>query len=428
MAEDFFSAIFLYLIVKLISFNLKPQTSMLDKFIEYIKYEKRYSPHTIKAYEKDLIEYYDYSEVFQGEANPLKLNFQQHRHYLVYLQDQDYSNRTINRKISSLKRFYKYLISIGEISDNPTAKLSALKFEKKVMIPFSKEEMIELLDKIDYGDDFEGVRDKLIISVFYYTGIRLSELIGIKISKVDFANSQLKVLGKRNKERIIPLSYQLINSIKSYMKLREEFQNTENEDVFFITKNGKQIYPSLVYGKINHYLSTVTKKVKRSPHVIRHTFATHLMDAGADLNSIKELLGHSSLVATQVYMHSSLVKLKSIVNQAHPRAKKSKPMKVKVQAVDFKADKELLDFLQKKMDKLDQFYDKIIDGVAYLKLGNKSDKENKISEIKIMVPGDELVVKKKAASFEASIDQCADSLARMLRKKNDKVKAHVAIE
>lgn len=295
---------------------------MLDNFIEYLKYEKRYSPHTVKAYEKDLYEYYDYAEVFQGETNPLVLNFQQHRHYLVYLQDQNYSNRTINRKISSLKRFYKYLLNIGEISDDTTAKLSALKFEKKVMVPFSKEEMISLLDKIDYGDDFEGVRDKLIIEIFYNTGIRLSELIGIQISKVDFSNSQLKVLGKRNKERILPLSHQLISSMKNYLNLRSDFQNTDNEDAFFITKKGKQIYPSLVYGKINYYLSTVTKKVKRSPHVIRHTFATHLMDAGADLNSIKELLGHSSLVATQVYMHSSLVKLKSIVNQAHPRAQK----------------------------------------------------------------------------------------------------------
>jgi len=295
---------------------------MLEKFIDYLKYEKRYSQHTIKAYEKDLYEYYDYAEVFQGEKDPLLLNFQQHRHYLVYLQNQNYSNRTINRKISSLKRFYKYLLNIGEITNDTTAKLSALKFEKKVMVPFSKEEMIGLLDSIDYGDDFEGVRDKLIINTFYNTGIRLSELIGIQISKVDFSNSQLKVLGKRNKERIIPLSYSLMEDMKHYLNLRSEFQNTDNEDVFFITKKGKQIYPSLVYGKINYYLSTVTKKVKRSPHVIRHTFATHLMDAGADLNSIKELLGHSSLVATQVYMHSSLVKLKSIVNQAHPRAQK----------------------------------------------------------------------------------------------------------
>ena len=296
---------------------------MIDKFIDYLKYEKRYSLHTIKAYEKDLIEYYDYSEVFQGEKNPLKLNFQQHRHYLVYLQNQNYSNRTINRKISSLKRFYKYLLNIGEITDDPTAKLTSLKFEKKVMVPYSKEEMINLLDDINYSDDFEGVRDKLIISVFYNTGIRLSELIGLQVSKIDFYNSQLKVLGKRNKERIIPLSERLINDMKYYLDLRSEFQNSENEDAFFITKKGKQIYPSLVYGKINYYLSTVTKKVKKSPHVIRHTFATHLMDAGADLNSIKELLGHSSLVATQVYMHSSLVKLKSIVNQAHPRAKKN---------------------------------------------------------------------------------------------------------
>ena len=295
---------------------------MLSKFIDYLKYERRYSAHTIKAYEGDLTEYYDYSIVIQEELNPLKLGFQQHRYYLVYLQSCKYSNRTINRKISSLKRFYKYLLSIGEVSEDTTSKLASLKYEKKVMVPFSKEEMGSLLDDIDYGDDFEGIRDKLIINILYNTGIRLSELIGIQMPKMDLSNKQMKVLGKRNKERIIPISDKLINDIGQYLESRQELEVIDNDSVFFLTKKGKQIYPSLVYGRINYYLSTVTKKVKKSPHMIRHTFATHLMDEGADLNSIKELLGHSSLVATQVYMHSSLVKLKSIVNQAHPRAKK----------------------------------------------------------------------------------------------------------
>lgn len=295
---------------------------MINKFLDYLSYEKRYSQHTIKAYENDLREFYDYAEVIQNEKNPLKLNFQQLRYYLVFLQDQKYSNRTVNRKLSSIKRFYKYLLSIDEISDNPTAKLTSLKYENKVLVPFSKDEMTALLDKIYFEDDFEGVRDKLIINVFYNTGIRLSELIGLQISKIDHSNSQIKVLGKRNKERIIPLSNNLMSDVEAYLKLRNDLQYVENEDVFFLTKNGKQIYPSLVYGKINSYLSEVTKKVKKSPHMIRHTFATHMMDAGADLNSIKELLGHTSLVATQVYTHSSLGKLKSIVNHAHPRAKK----------------------------------------------------------------------------------------------------------
>ncbi|MCK5781207.1 MAG: tyrosine-type recombinase/integrase [Flavobacteriales bacterium] len=293
---------------------------MRSSFIDYLRYEKRYSAHTIKAYEKDLIEFYDYSELIQEEKDPLKLNFQQLRYYLVFLQNQDYSNRTINRKLSSLKRFYKFLLSIGEIDDNPSAKLSSLKFENKVLVPYSKKEMIRLLDEMYYDDDFEGVRDRLIINVFYSTGIRLSELMNLQVSKVDIANSQIKVLGKRNKERIIPLSTNLMNDMKTYLSYRNELQIIEDEAIFFLTKKGKQTYPNLVYSRINSYLSEVTKKVKKSPHMIRHTFATHMMDAGADLNSIKELLGHTSLIATQVYTHSSLGKLKSIVNHAHPRA------------------------------------------------------------------------------------------------------------
>lgn len=295
---------------------------MLYKFIEYLKFEKRYSSHTIKAYEQDLLEYYDYSELEQDQKDPLKLNFQQHRHYLVYLQSQKHSNRTINRKLSSLKRFYKYLQNIDEISENPVSKINSLKQEEKVMIPYSKEEMVKLLDEVEFGDGFEACRDRLLINILYNTGIRLAELIGLRDSSIDFSNNQIKVLGKRNKERIIPVSAHLMSEIKRYIDIRGDVETADNEDILLLTKKGKQIYPSLVYTKINHYLGNVTKKVKRSPHIIRHTFATHLMDAGAEMNSIKELLGHSSLVSTQVYTHTSLGRLKSIINNAHPRAKK----------------------------------------------------------------------------------------------------------
>jgi len=294
---------------------------MLESFLEYLKYEKRYSDHTVKAYRNDLLELYDYAEITHN-SKAEELIYQQLRHYLVFLQGRGFSNRTINRKLSSIKRFFKYLLSIDSIVQNPATKISSIKQENKVMVPYSREEMSQLIENMDFEMDFEDARDKLMINMFYQTGIRQSELIGLKVSDVDFSNSQIKVLGKRNKERIIPVLHQLINDIKLYMSLRDDVQCFENEDVLFLTKNGKQIYPSLVYSKINYYLSNVTKKVKKSPHMIRHTFATHLMDAGADLNSIKELLGHSSLVATQVYTHSSLGKLKSIVNHAHPRAKK----------------------------------------------------------------------------------------------------------
>jgi len=294
---------------------------MLDKFLDYLKYEKRYSLHTIKAYKTDLEELYDYSELIHNCSSE-DLNYQQVRHYIVYLQDRDFSNRTINRKLSSIKRYYKYLLSIEHINTDPTAKISSLKHEKKVMVPYSREEMDNLFNSMEFTDDFEGRRDKLMLSVFYNTGIRQSELIDLKLTSVDFSNSQIKVLGKRNKERIIPVLKELLDEISDYISLRNELESIESGDHLFLTKNGKHLYPSLVYGRINYYLSNVTKKVKKSPHMIRHTFATHMMDAGADLNSIKELLGHTSLVATQVYTHSSIGKLKSIVNNAHPRAKK----------------------------------------------------------------------------------------------------------
>jgi integrase/recombinase XerC len=294
---------------------------MLDKFIDYLQYEKRYSSHTVNAYKSDITEFYDFSEVFYADTPAHQLEFQQLRTYIVYLQESKYSNRTINRKLSSLKSFFKFLFKIGEIKENPSSQINSLKQEKKVMVPFSKEEMVNLLDKFDFGNDFLGVRDKLIIEILYISGIRQSELIGLKLTSFDFSNKTMKVLGKRNKERIIPLNQSIINNLKHYLSLRLLQLGDKQQDSFFITESGKQIYPSLVYSKINYYLSDITKKVKKSPHMLRHTFASHLLDAGADLNSIKELLGHTSLTATQVYTHSSIGKLKKIINSAHPRAK-----------------------------------------------------------------------------------------------------------
>ena len=295
---------------------------MLEKFIEYLKYEKRYSTHTVKAYNKDLEEYFEFSEVIKNSQNPTELSFQENRRFIIYLQNKEYSNRTINRKLSSIKRYFKYLMAIGEIEESNFKNISSLKNENKIIVPYSINEMNKLLSNINYANDFEGYRDKIIVELLYNTGIRQNELINLKISNIDFANQKLKVLGKRNKERIIPITYQLTTSIKKYINIRTEIQNIENEDILLITKKGKQTYPSLVYTLINHYLSMVTKKAKKSPHVIRHTFATHLLESGSDLNSIKELLGHSSVIATQVYTHVSLGKLKNIINKAHPRAKK----------------------------------------------------------------------------------------------------------
>tara|TARA_R110001583_G_scaffold155465_1_gene307134 strand:- start:257 stop:1147 length:891 start_codon:yes stop_codon:yes gene_type:complete len=292
----------------------------IHSFLNYLLIEKKYSKHTITAYKKDLN---DFQLFCVNECDGQKItsvNYSQIRSWIVNLVNLEISNRTINRKISSLKSFYKFLQKTKQIETSPLSKHKALKVSKKVQVPFSEKEIISVLNLHDEVIDFESVRNKLVVELFYSTGIRRSELIHIKISNIDFNNETVKVIGKRNKERIIPLIKPVQQSLKKYLKFREAIEN--KEPYLFITKKGKKIYDTLVYRIINNYFSSVSSKVKKSPHVIRHSFATHLLNEGADLNSVKELLGHSSLASTQVYTHSSLGKLKEVYNQAHPRSQK----------------------------------------------------------------------------------------------------------
>lgn len=237
--------------------------------------------------------------------------------------NQGVSNRSINRKISSLKTFYKFLLKIEEIKTNPLAKHKALKTQKKIQIPFSKEEVnkvIEILEQ-DKADEFTAIRDKLIVELFYSTGIRRVELINIKESDISIHNKTIKILGKRNKERFVPVLPSVLSTLQQYLRLKNKhFSQTK---ALFVTKKGVKIYETLVYRIINLYFGAVSTKVKKSPHILRHTFATHLLNEGADLSSVKELLGHSSLASTQVYTHSSLEQLKKVFNEAHPRSKKN---------------------------------------------------------------------------------------------------------
>ena len=232
------------------------------------------------------------------------------------------SNRSINRKMSSLNTYYKFLMKIGEIQTNPLAKHKALKTSKKIQIPFSETEINRVLDELHFEDDFEGIRNRLIIELFYSTGIRRIELVELKLTSVDFNNKTLKVLGKRNKERIVPLIKPVLNTLNQYIKLRSGLEYIYDNDNLFLTKKGVKIYETLVYRIINDYFSIASTKVKKSPHIIRHSFATHLLNQGADLNAVKELLGHSSLAATQVYTHNSIAELKKVHVNAHPRSKK----------------------------------------------------------------------------------------------------------
>ena len=290
-------------------------------FIEYLNYEKNYSPFTITAYKNDLESFQIFCENQYNERDISKLPYTIIRSWIVSLVDTGISNRSINRKVSSLKSYYNYLVKTEQISQNPLNKHKSLKVSKTLNIPFSQNEVSEVLDFFKNSKDFESIRDKLIIELLYTTGMRRSELIGLKNSSIDLSQNTVKVVGKRNKERQIPLLNSVIDTIKNYQIQRNSIGS--NSNYLLVTKKGDKMYPVLVYRIINGYFSKVSLKVKKSPHVIRHSFATHLLNEGADLNSVKELLGHSSLASTQVYTHNNLKGLKKMYNHAHPRGNKN---------------------------------------------------------------------------------------------------------
>ncbi|AXT19406.1 integrase [Flavobacteriaceae bacterium AU392] len=290
-------------------------------FIDYLQLEKNYSSHTINAYQKDLESFQQFLKEEFDVSNISKVHYNEIRNWIVKLVESGLSNRTINRKISSLNAYYKYLMKIKDLKINPLTKHKSLKVSKKVQIPFSETEITEVLENLDFDNSFEGVRDKLIIELFYTTGIRRIELIQLKLKDIDLSNNTIKVLGKRNKERFLPLLDTLISTINAYYKKRQELEIIKDYEFVFLTKKGLKIYETLVYRIINDYFSKASTKVKKSPHILRHSFATHLLNQGADLNGVKELLGHSSLAATQIYTHNSIAELKKVYSKAHPRNK-----------------------------------------------------------------------------------------------------------
>jgi len=284
--------------------------------------QKNYSLHTVKAYVKDIEEFDSFNKIHFEQDSIDIVGYPQIRSWIVSLVDSNISASSVNRKISSLKSYYKFLLRIKQIEQSPLLKHKALKTPKKIQIPFSEKEVDLVLNQIIYPDGFEGIRDKLIIDMFYTTGIRRAELINLKLSSIDLKSNTLKVIGKRNKERILPLLPIIISQIKMYIIQRNAIQDIKKTEQLFMTQKGVKLNDSLVYRLINTYFSTISEKVKKSPHILRHTFATHLLNNGADLNSVKELLGHSSLASTQVYTHSSLSELKKVYSEAHPRNQK----------------------------------------------------------------------------------------------------------
>lgn len=289
-----------------------------QQFCDYIQHQKRYSIHTINAYQKDLEQFCQYTSHAYELTNWKEVSSTIIRSWIVLLLEEGNSPTTINRKISSLKSLYKFLLKNNIVQKNPLLKVVIPKTSKRLPVFINETEVTQLFSKVSFNNDFEGCRDKLILELFYLSGIRLSELVNLKINDINTYNLTVKVLGKRNKERIIPITQQFVDNFKIYLNYREEI--THKSNYIFLTEKGNKIYEKLVYRLVNKYLSLVTTADKKSPHVIRHTFATHMLNNGADLNTIKEILGHSSLSATQVYTHNTIEKLKNIYQQAHPRA------------------------------------------------------------------------------------------------------------
>lgn len=291
----------------------------LESFISYLSFEKNYSKHTIVAYKNDISLFKEYCKEEFERSEITDVSYAEIRSWIIVLVDSGKSNRTVNRKVSSLNSYFKYLQRTEQLADNPLKKHKALKVSSRVQVPFSENEMTEVLQSFS-NEGFEPLRDKLIVELLYSTGMRREELINLKVADINFYNKTIKVLGKRNKERYIPMLRTVLYTLELY--LIEKKKSDLMSEELFVTAKGNKIYGTLVYRIINTYFSRASNKVKKSPHIIRHSFATHLLNEGADLNSVKELLGHSSLASTQVYTHTSLDHLKQVYNQAHPRSEK----------------------------------------------------------------------------------------------------------
>ncbi|MBE7639868.1 tyrosine-type recombinase/integrase [Salegentibacter sp. BLCTC] len=293
-----------------------------SQFLDYLQVEKNYSLNTLTAYKADLESFSEFIFYEFDEEDLSKLHYSQIRNWIICLVEQGVSNRSINRKISSLKSYYRFLQKTGDIEFSPLAKHKALKTASKIQVPFSELEIKNVLDQIDTSG-FDGLRDRLIVELFYTTGMRRIELIEIKLQDLDLAGKQLKILGKRQKERIVPLLPGVIANLERYLDVRAGIMAGRQESSLFVSQKGIKLYESLVYRIINNYFSRVSGKIKKSPHILRHSFATHLLNQGANLNAVKELLGHSSLAATQVYTHNSISELSRVHQMAHPRNKKA---------------------------------------------------------------------------------------------------------
>lgn len=293
---------------------------MIESFLHYITFEKRFSSHTVKSYRNDLYQFNSFLSENFPDLSIAQAKSSCVRSWVIQLMEQNLNTRSVNRKLASLRSFYKFLRKKGLSEDDQMQILQALKIKKSLPVFVQEEHLTRLLDNFPFEDNFEGTRDKLVLELLYATGIRLSELLELISSDVDLFSREIRVLGKRNKERIIPFPKSIGLIIENYQRFKNNQFLNNRHDNLIVTNKGEPGYPMFIYRIVKKYLDLIPAVEKKSPHVLRHTFATHLLDKGADLNAIKELLGHSNLAATQIYTHNSLDKLKAIFDQAHPKA------------------------------------------------------------------------------------------------------------
>lgn len=291
---------------------------MIESFLKYLRFEKRASPHTVLAYENDIQQFNRYlSETYSETAE--KADYGMVRSWVIFLVEGGMEAPSVNRKIASLRSFYKFLLKYHELRKDPMLKIKALKKSKRLPGFVKETEMVNILDHTATNNDFTSIHEKLVLELLYGTGLRLSELVTLREINIDLKNQTLKVLGKRNKERVIPFADSLVTIIKDYRTVRDQQIENKDHGLLLVTEKGEACYPMMIYRIVNKYLS-LTSSDKKSPHALRHSYATHLLNRGAEINAVKDLLGHSSLAATQVYTHNSIDKLKKVFQQAHPKA------------------------------------------------------------------------------------------------------------
>ncbi len=393
---------------------------LIESFLDYLQYERNYSEKTVLAYGEDIKQLQEFAQEEYGKFDPLEVEAELIREWIVSLMDKGYTSTSVNRKLSSLRTFYKYLIRQGETTIDPLRKIKGPKNKKPLPVFLKENEMNRLLDDTDFGEGFKGCRDRLVIEVFYATGMRLSELIGLDDKDVDFSASLLKVTGKRNKQRLIPFGDELQELMLEYINVRNE-TIPERSEAFFIRENGERLYKNLVYNLVKRNLSKVVTLKKKSPHVLRHTFATTMLNNEAELGAVKELLGHESITTTEIYTHATFEELKKCINKLIQELKKKEvSMDVRIQSIHFDASEQLQAFIQKKVSKLEKYYEDIKKVEVSLKVVKPEVAENKEAGIKILIPNGEFYASKVCDTFEEAIDLDVEALGKQLVKYKEK--------